>query len=131
MKLAQEDLNLISEAASKDKPKFEDSTVPDLHLALEQHKHNFELQSLKQKLLEAQDTHNLRLDYIKRIFCLVCIWLALVVISVFLSGFKLYNFALPNSVLIAFITSTTISVVGLFIVVSKWLFPISNQNQKE
>jgi len=34
-----------------------------------------------------------------------------------------FQFALSDKVLIAFITSTTASVIGIFYVVAKWLFP--------
>ena len=82
-----------------------------------------ELEHLRQKLREAKDTHNLRLKYTGRIFAIGCIWLGLVVSAVFMSGFSLFGFGLPGGVLIAFITSTTLNVVGLFIVVAKWMFP--------
>jgi hypothetical protein len=132
LKLAQEVLNLITEAASKDTPLSEEPTDPNLHLPLEEHKLYYEEESLKQELLESKDTHNLRLSYTTRIFILVCTWLAFVVISVYLTGFKSLNFSLSDKVLIAFITSTTISVLGLFIVVAKWMFPINNpKNDKK
>jgi hypothetical protein len=34
-----------------------------------------------------------------------------------------FYFTLSDKVLIAFITSTTASVIGIFIIVAKWLFP--------
>jgi len=37
----------------------------------------------------------------------------------------------PDKVLIAFITSTTINVVGLFVVVAKWMFPTVQNNTNE
>jgi hypothetical protein len=119
----------VSAAASKDKPLMEDSTDPNLHIPLEEHKHYHEIQSLRQELLETQDTHTLRLKYTFNIFIIICTWLAFVIVGVFFSGFKLFNFSLSDKVLIAFITSTTISVLGLFIVVAKWMFP--NNQSKE
>lgn len=82
-----------------------------------------EIERLKQQLQEAKDTHNLRLKYTGRIFVIGCIWLGLVASAVFMSGFSLLGFSLSGGVLIAFITSTTLNVVGLFIVVAKWMFP--------
>ena len=79
--------------------------------------------SQKQQLKELKDTHKLRLVYAGRIFWLVCAWLVLVAIAVFMSGFDLWGFKLSDKVLIAFIITTTINVVGLFIVVAKWMFP--------
>ncbi|MCP4263971.1 MAG: hypothetical protein GY777_00070 [Candidatus Brocadiaceae bacterium] len=125
MTKAQELLKKISEAAYKDRPLSEDSIVPNLRADLEES----EVKFLKHKLLEAQDTHKLRLNYASRIFLIVCIWLGCVIVGVFLTGFKILGFSLSDKVLIAFITSTTISVLGLFIVVAKWLFPINNKKK--
>ncbi len=126
MTTAQELLKKISEAASKDRPLSEDPTLPNLHADLEE----FEVQFLKQQLRESRDTHDLRLRYTTCIFCLVCVWLTFVVTSVFLTGFKILGFSLSDKVLMTFITSTTISVLGLFVVVAHWLFPINNQKNK-
>jgi hypothetical protein len=101
----------------------DEAPMPDMSDDLQEHKLAFELASLHQKILEAQDTHQLRLDYAKKLFSLVCFWLLCVVVAVGLSGFKWCGFQLSESVLIAFITTTTVNVVGLFIVVAKWLFP--------
>ncbi len=50
MKLAQEVLKLITEAASKDTPLSEEPTDPNLHLPLEEHRLYYEEESLKQEL---------------------------------------------------------------------------------
>jgi hypothetical protein len=39
------------------------------------------------------------------------------------SGFGYKSFELPDGVLIAFIASTTVNVVGLFVLVAKWMYP--------
>jgi hypothetical protein len=61
--------------------------------------------------------------YAGRCFWLVAIWLALIGLIIFLQGFGIGNFALPTSVLITLIGSTTGSVVGIFLIVTRYLFP--------
>jgi len=120
-----EDLKkIIASAAETEKPSpSPDVDLPDLSLELEDHKLEFQLTLLREELKQLQDTHGLRLDYTGHIFKLVCAWLACVVACVVLSGFGWRGFKLPDSVLIAFITSTTVNVVGLFVLVAKWMFP--------
>jgi hypothetical protein len=120
-----EDLNkIIASAAEIEKPSpTPDLNLPDLSLELEDHKLEFQLTCLREDLKQLQDTHGLRLDYTGHIFKLVCTWLACVVACVILSGFGRWGFRLSDSVLIAFITSTTVNVVGLFVLVAKWMFP--------
>ena len=120
-----EDLKkIITSAAETEKPSGSpDQNLPDLSIDLEEHKLEFQLTCLEEDLKQLQDTHGLRLDYTAHIFKLVCAWLACVVACVILSGFGLGGFKLSDSVLIAFITSTTVNVVGLFVLVAKWMFP--------
>jgi len=120
-----EDLNkIIASAAETEQPSPPpDLNLPDLSLELEDHKLEFQLTCLEEDLKQLQDTHGLRLEYTGRIFILVCAWLACVVTCVVLSGFGRWGFRLSDSVLIGFITSTTVNVVGLFVLVAKWMFP--------
>lgn len=110
--------NTVPEERIEDSP-YSEEVEPDLSRDLSEHKRDF----FRQKLREDRDTHELRLKYSNRIFCLVCMWLACVVVSVFMSGFNFFGFKLSDTVLITFITSTTVSVLGLFIIVAKWMFP--------
>lgn len=103
---------------------------PDLSLDLAEHQLFYQVETLKQQLKEAQDTHKLRLGYADKIFWLVCAWLIGVVIGVFMSGLRAFGFSLSDNVLITFITSTTVNVVGLFVVVAKWMFP-NNKNKND
>ena len=122
-----EDLKKIitsaAETEEEEPSRSPDQDLPDLSLDLEEHKLEFQLTCLAEDLKQLQDTHGLRLDYTAHIFKLVCAWLACVVACVVLSGFGLWGFKLSDSVLIAFITSTTVNVVGLFVLVAKWMFP--------
>ena len=115
--------NRVKQAVAHDEPEEIESSPPDLKLSLAEHRDRFEIDSLRQKQRETEDLHDLRVDYTGNIFKLVCVWLACVIVCVTLSGFKLLGFSLSDAVLVAFITSTTINVVGLFIVVAKWMYP--------
>ena len=121
---------LIKQAALRDNPDKEFTEAPDLEIDLVEHKLFYEIESLKQNLVESQETHKLRLNYSGKIFFLVCAWLVCVAVAVFLAGFSYKDFSLSDKVLIAFITSTTINVVGLFVVVAKWMFPTIQNNNK-
>jgi len=69
-----------------------------------------------------RDVHELRKEYIPRLFGLTCVWL--IVVTVFLwrvAGGR--DFYLYDNVLIALITSTTINVIGIFLIAARWLFP--------
>jgi hypothetical protein len=111
-----------------------------------------EISELHRQSVVDTELHGIRKDYTKRLFSLTCVWLITVQVFVFLSalrgivllpGLGLGNlpfafslnmaqecdvcakfiFSLPERVLIAFITSTTATVVGIFLIVAKWLFP--------
>lgn len=114
---------MIRAAASHDTAPAATDPQPDLENDLTEHRLQVEIDALRQSVLEASDTHKLRLSYANRLFWLVCAWLACVVFAVELTGFKTLGFTLSDPILIAFITTTTINVVGLFFVVAKWLFP--------
>jgi hypothetical protein len=123
---APEDLaKIVSESAEANQPppQIPEETPPDLSLDLEEHKLAFQLECLEQELKELRETHGLRVSYTGRIFWLVVAWLTCVVVCVMFSGFRYHEFRLSDSVIIAFITSTTVNVVGLFVLVAKWMFP--------
>jgi hypothetical protein len=75
--------------------------------------------------------HDLRTYYTGRLFWLAVGWLLVVVIFVALSGFRFMGFYLSDTVLVAFITSTTLNVIGLFLVAARWLYPHSHTDDKE
>lgn len=61
-----------------------------------------------------------RQKYSHRIFLITCYWLSAVLLILILSGFKVLN--LPTSVLLALIGTTTINVLGFFVIVIQYLF---------
>jgi hypothetical protein len=94
-------------------------------------------------LEENQDKHTWRKGVLAALFVMTCVWLLIVVLIVCLSAtsptiadrstLKTLSgvrycpilFKLSDTVLVSFITSTTVSVLGLFMVAAKWLFPSS------
>ncbi len=95
----------------------------DLSLPLQTHKQIVEIRRIYQELKEVGDKHALRVRFSWCIFGLLCVWLALVVVCVFMAGFKTRGFVLSEKVLITFITSTTIDVIGVFGIAAKWIYP--------
>ena len=116
-----------------------ESTEPDLSsipaAQLETWAKRLYLQSLKQQGVEDKLMLDLRIAYADRIFRLTMWWLIGVISLVVCAGISLpqrgslvelltgISFRLPDAVLIAFITTTTINVIALFLTVAGWLFP--------
>lgn len=67
-----------------------------------------------------QDTDE-RKAFAKKIFTLICVWLAGVFLLLLGQGFLLIK--LSDNVLITAITGTTLNVIGIFLVVTNYLFP--------
>jgi hypothetical protein len=63
-----------------------------------------------------------RKKYAHRIFVLICFWIGAVFLLLIAVGVG-YHFALSNSVLLAVIGSTTVNVLGIFYIVTHYLFP--------
>ena len=61
--------------------------------------------------------------YVDKIFYLECVYLTIVILIIVALGNKYNNFSLDKEVIIALITTTTINVIGLFVIVAKYLFP--------
>src|SRR5688572_17029718 len=91
----------------------EEAIVPDnLALAGES-----ELQStgqtwLIQEIRHTKHLHYVRLFLLAALFILVMIWLFSVATLLLLQGFHIWGFNLSDTVIIAYITSTTVSVLG-------------------
>lgn len=70
-----------------------------------------------------------RKKYANRIFVLVAVWLAVVVVVLVADGIRwpwmarYVGFDLPEAVLMALITTTTGGVVGILLIVARYLFP--------
>lgn len=106
-------------------PKSADAEVriDDERKTLESERLRLEVKRLSNRLDEAEDVYKLRKRYTNRLFWLTVGWLIAVVTFIALAAFHVKGFTLSDSVIIAFITSTTVSVIGLFLIPAKWLFP--------
>jgi hypothetical protein len=85
------------------------------------------LANLRSTLQNNTDQHNLRKIYSGLLFLLVVAWIGTVWAFVGFQGLGFvpvlcWKFNLSDAVLIAFITSTTASVLGLFGIAAYWLF---------
>jgi len=86
------------------------------------------LRQLDSKLTQEVDRHTLRKRYSVALFCLVVAWVCTVWVFIALQGlgavprFSHWKFSLSNTVLVAYITSTTASILGLFGIAAYWLF---------
>lgn len=80
------------------------------------------LELLKAKSYE--QNINERKKYAGRIFALICYWLAGVFLLLLADGESgLTHFFLPEGVILAIIGSTTLNVLGIFVIVTHYLFP--------
>lgn len=89
------------------------------------------------KLLEKQNNnelHGIRKKHLKQLFILTCVWSSLVAFVLISNGLKrlwwfptppcleALKFELDSSVMIAFITSTTATIIGLYTIAAYCLF---------
>ena len=100
---------------------------PDLPTLLEQQ--SYQLAKARTKLARAtvrsvkQDIRE-RKKYARKIFKLICWWVAGLLLLVCLSSWSSWTyFRTPTSLLLALVGSTTLNVLGLFYIVAHYLFP--------
>lgn len=74
--------------------------------------------------LEAKRLDNdLRRSYCERLFQLLAGWLAFVALFVACASYKDSIFEASDAVILALLGTTTANVIGVYLVVAKWLFP--------
>ena len=85
----------------------------------------------EQQLLEKQQTHEIRKKHLGRLFYLTLCWIVVIWIVVVLQGFgqiptktNMFDlkFELSEAILIAFMTTTTTTVLGLYGIAAYWLY---------
>ena len=84
-----------------------EKSLVDLHLRRE------DLEGRKQDRIQ-------RKGYADKIFILLCVYLLAIMVLLYFNGFGLTN--LEGSVLIAIVTTSAANVIGIFILVAKYLF---------
>lgn len=90
-----------------------------------------EFDELKREAGRRSQVHWTRIVVLAALFTLICIWLYFIgnvlwECAVFPEGLERDPFQLPDSVAIALITSTTVNVLGLFVLAARWLYPSEN-----
>lgn len=111
------------------------SGLPDGSLHLIDLKQQYEINELNHRLDQMaadlthdNDLHELRKRYSLYLFVLVVVWVVTVWATLVFQGFGKFPhadglaFSLSDTVLVAFITSTTASVLGLFGIAAYWMF---------
>jgi len=85
--------------------------------------HDLDVQQKKAHLSGLQQDIAQRKTYTNRTFYLVLAWLVTIAVILFFQGFTFQGFRLDSSVLMVLIGSTTTGVIGLFLIVTRYLFP--------
>ena len=85
---------------------------------------DLELQKKKLKLEESRGNLGDRQKYARKIYFIVAAWIVAIFFLIVLQGFGQYtHFKLSDSVLLAAIGSTTANVIGMLLIVLRYLFP--------
>ena len=114
-----QDLEALS---PENKARIEAGTRTELELLeLQQKQAEIDLQKAQVKNYE-QDIE-LRQEYSRKLFRLLLGWTAGLWGFLFLQGFRFLNFAVDSKVALGVVINVTVAVVGLFLVVTKNLFP--------
>ena len=69
--------------------------------------------------------------FVPVLFLLVLLWIAFVAYFLWRAAFYRESFGLSDNVLIAMITSTTATIIGLFHYANRWLFQIRSDDPSE
>jgi hypothetical protein len=105
-----------------ERPAIPDVTAEFEQDAFEQARQTLVLRSLQQDL-------ELRQKFAWRIFLLIVVWLICILLILLLAGFALtimgHAFKLSDTVLLGLIGGTTVNVLGIFVIVVRYLFPPS------
>ena len=102
------------EAISEEKQELEEGRIHELQ------KKALELQLLKAQIRKFEDDNEGRREFSRSIFLVTVIWMFLVLMIVLQCARG--KWVLSDSVLIALITTTTATVIGIFIIVANYLF---------
>lgn len=116
-KTASKSREAVSEVVEKEKKRVEDDHKKLLS-ALDVQWRDLEVQSFKQDIRE-------RHNYARRIFVLIVCWLISILLILAFQGWSKFfgGFDLKEKILLALIGGTTASVLALFTIVAKYLFP--------
>jgi hypothetical protein len=74
------------------------------------------------KLKDFEQLINQKRTFSVYIFILVSVWLTMVLGIVIFNGFGFFNFGLSEKIIITLIGSTTVNILGLLVIVLKYIF---------
>lgn len=125
-----EDLDELQEAAPFTTTKLTPSDhLTDFRQQYEIDRLDQELKALREAHSQAVDLHSLRKLYSAALFLLVLVWVVTLWLFMALQGIGRMPWAPPgwffhlsDTVLVAYVTSTTASILGLFGIAAYWLF---------
>lgn len=115
-----------------------DSTVESLNSLIDGNESLDDIRTAYEKMTleHEKDLHKIRKTHLDRLFYLTCVWSGLIIyilISLGLGRLLWFSstpsyhtdiapFKLDKSIIIAFITSTTATIIGLYTIAAYWLF---------
>ncbi len=102
------------EAANEERKELQEGKIHELE------KQALELQLLKAQIRKFEDDNEGRREFSRNIFAVTVVWMFLVLMIVIQCAVGKWR--LSDSVLVALITTTTATVIGIFIIVANYLF---------
>jgi hypothetical protein len=94
---------------------------PDSDVRVDLERERLEIERLRTELNSLKNDITARQIYAGLTYLLVILWLGLIIWIIIATGSGWYR--LSDTVLVALITTTTLNVLGLFLVVTQYLFP--------
>jgi len=89
-------------------------------------RYKLQIKREREDLLQIKRINEVQLSMLDALFRLIKLWLFSVILVVAVRAFNLARFELSDKVMITYITSTTVSVLGLFHIAARWLFSKRN-----
>jgi hypothetical protein len=93
-----------------------------LHKNIELELKRTELQKKQGEVKDMDQNRSQRDKYAAKIFVLMAVYLALTLLTVYLSATECIAFTVPTEVLVTLVATTAVEVIGLFVLVVKYLF---------
>lgn len=111
-----EDIILTANITNTSNTHDKEKTFLELNdsMALEKH---------EQDMSERKDDQNMRKNYANDVFRFLMIWTAFIFLLLLLDGWHLLGFTLSDNLIITVMTGVFVNILGLFVVVMKYLFP--------
>ncbi|MBA3357265.1 MAG: hypothetical protein H0U18_15265 [Pyrinomonadaceae bacterium] len=83
---------------------------------------------LREDVKQTKRINLFRLGMLVALFAVIILWIVSVMAITAILGFHLWGFTLSDAVMMTYITTTTASVFGLFLIAAKWLYPSTDKN---